>query len=144
MSNSAPPGEEHAKTRAIIRQVAIVDDERDIRQAYANVLARLGAKIALQAEDPHTLIEAMKTQNADLILIDYHFPGKEMNGLKTAELVRQIKPNAKIVIISGDDTIRNQVVQAGFKFILKPISVSNLADILAPTEGGARGEMARN
>jgi len=127
----------YAEERTMSKTVAIVDDEADIRRSCEMILARLGHKIALCAEDPDKLVEAIRMKedtagvtHCDLILMDYHFPGKNTNGLQAAKEIKTLLPRTETVIISGDDSVRDSVIEAGFKFVAKPFSVSALSSIL--------------
>ena len=127
--------------RTASKTIAIIDDEEDIRRSCATILARLGHEVVLSAEDPNTLLTAIKTKQetniattkvaqCDLILMDYHFAGKKTNGLEAAKEIKRLWPRTETVIISGDDGIRDSVVEAGFQFVPKPFSTSVLSAIL--------------
>lgn len=61
----------------------------------------------------------------DIILLDYRITPK--NGLKIMQELLKIDPNAKLLIISADYTIRDRALEAGAKgFLLKPIKENKI------------------
>jgi DNA-binding NtrC family response regulator len=130
----------NTRERTMSKTVAIIDDEGDIRRSCEMILARQGHEIVMSAQDPDILVKAIRTSaetktatkvaQCDLILMDYHFAGKKMNGLEAAKAIKRLMPRSETVIISGDDSIRGSVIDAGFKFLPKPFSVSTLSSIL--------------
>lgn len=124
------------------KRVAIIDDERDIREACAEFLLRRGYEITLLDEDSERFLEDMraeKSASCDLVLIDYNLPGNR-NGLEAAKEMRELMSNdTRIVLISADETIEDSVSRAGFQFVKKPFSLS----AILPREVGDRVSQAR-
>ena len=61
----------------------------------------------------------------DLIVMDYHMPGK--NGLEATQAILDIDKTAKIVIVSGDSTIKQKVLASGaICFQKKPLKLAQL------------------
>jgi CheY-like chemotaxis protein len=81
-----------------IRRILVVDDEREVRLYFSNLLKDAGYEV-LGAADGSEAVEAMRQSAADLILLDLVMP--EQEGLETIQLLRAEFPAAKIVAISG-------------------------------------------
>ena len=57
--------------------------------------------------------------------MDYHMPGK--NGLEATQAILEIDKTAKIVIVSGDPTIKQKVLASGaICFKEKPFKLTQL------------------
>ena len=63
-----------------------------------------------------------------MVLLDYRM--RTMNGFEAAEEIRRFDPAVRIVIVTADDSVREKVVAAGFGFLQKPFSMSQLRDYL--------------
>ncbi|MDX2179695.1 MAG: response regulator [Bryobacteraceae bacterium] len=81
-----------------IRRILVVDDEREVRLYFCNLLKEAGYEV-LGASDGSEAVAAMRQSAADLILLDLVMP--EQEGLETIQLMRAEFPAAKIVAISG-------------------------------------------
>lgn len=62
----------------------------------------------------------------DLIVMDYHMPCK--NGLEATQAILEIDKTAKIVIASGDSTIKQKALASGAVcFTEKPFNLAQLS-----------------
>ena len=88
--------------------ILIADDERMLRRALARILLRAGFS-SLVAEDGQQAIDIFKQKSAeiDLVVLDMNMPIK--NGVQAFYGIRELDPNMKIVIASGES--RNEVLQ---------------------------------
>jgi DNA-binding NtrC family response regulator len=123
--------------KSTVKTVAIVDDDEDVREAYAVVLKKYGYQVALSSEDAETLIEWIRTKRpssiseCDTFLMDYHLgESRRKNGLDAAMEIRKILPSARIAIASGDKSIKGGIIAEGFQFLPKPFSMSKLLELL--------------
>jgi DNA-binding NtrC family response regulator len=123
--------------RPTVKTIAIVDDDADVREAYAIALKKYGYQVALSSEDAETLIEGIRTKSpssiseCDTFLMDYHLgERRKKNGLDAAREIRSILPSARITIASGDKSVKGWVVAEGFQFLAKPFSISKLVELL--------------
>ena len=87
--------------------ILIADDERMLRRALARILLRAGFS-SLVAEDGQQAIDIFKQKSAeiDLVVLDMNMPIK--NGVQAFYGIRELDPNMKIVIASGES--RNEVL----------------------------------
>ncbi|HTY90320.1 MAG TPA: response regulator [Methanocella sp.] len=109
--------------------IAIVDDELDICALLTNVFQTMGASVCFIAPDGPEAIEKFK--NADprpgVEIIDYRLPS--MSGLDVMKRILAIEPRTRIVFISGDESSRQESLDAGATvFMKKPASIKTITD----------------
>jgi len=108
------------------RQILIIDDEADFRDAIKEILSADGYQVD---ESPYlaTAVGTALSGNHDLIILDLKMPG--LDGLELARLFKSQTPNTPILIISGylTDTVPEQLRELGIHHVLpKPSSISQL------------------
>ncbi len=81
------------------RTVLIVDDDEIMRKTTGRMLAELGYQVATAATGAAALSMLHNGHASDLVLMDVDLPG--MNGLDTAEIFRQARPEVKIIFCTG-------------------------------------------
>ena len=112
------------------RRVLVVDDEPLIRWSVTETLAGLG----LDVEQAHDAISAMRAITAtgepfDVIVLDLRLP--DMNDLSLLATIRQILPEAAIVLVTafGTDEILERAIELGACTVLnKPFELGALVD----------------
>jgi DNA-binding NtrC family response regulator len=109
-------------------RIAVVDDEPDLRSAYAKILTNLGFPAPTLFPDGTSLIEALTSNQStfDLIFIDYRLP--EMNGIEAAKIVKRYRPDTKIILATAFDSVQDEALSEGFFFLHKPFSKNILAE----------------
>lgn len=113
-----------------IRDILIVDDVEMNLMVGEGLIEKLGHR-AIKASNAKEAIALAAENTYDLILMDVHMP--EVNGIEAARQIKTIKPNQKIIALSADDpqTISDidldEVIDG---FLVKPMNVNSLADIL--------------
>jgi CheY-like chemotaxis protein len=109
--------------------VLLVDDEPEVRDVVAEMLTRRGYAV-VAASDGHEAVHAAADaeRTVDLVLSDLVMRG--LTGRETAERIRTLHPEAKVLYMSGYSDDRDAVagaVQPGTGFIQKPFSGDDLA-----------------
>jgi two-component system nitrogen regulation response regulator NtrX len=107
-------------------RVLIVDDEAGIRQALKQVLDYEGMDVRV-ASSGGEAITVYQEYRPDVVFLDVKMAG--LDGLETLTRLRDIDPNATIVMISGHGTIATAVeaTQRGaFDFLEKPLDTDRL------------------
>ena len=108
--------------------VLIVEDDPTVRELVLEVLRDLGYQ-ALEAHDgPSGLVVLESERHIDLLVTDVGLPG--LNGRQLADRARQIRPDLKILFITGyaeNATFGNGVLDAGMQMITKPFVVEVFA-----------------
>jgi CheY-like chemotaxis protein len=112
------------------KKILVVDDERGIRELFADVLRRAG-HIVVTAPDGLAGIEMTRGGDIDIAFLDIKMPG--LNGVETLREVRGTSPNTKVVMITGyaRDELVNQALQMDvFACLAKPFSVRDVVDMV--------------
>jgi DNA-binding NtrC family response regulator len=110
--------------------IAIVDDELDICMLLMSVFQRSRMSVCFVASDAPDAIE--KFNRADpkpsVMIVDNRLPS--MSGLDLMREVLAVEPKTKIVFVSGDHGIeQDMVVAAGAAaFLKKPASIKTIMD----------------
>jgi DNA-binding NtrC family response regulator len=119
--------------------VLLAEDEFLIRLAVADELRHGGwqvIEVGTVDEGAEVLRSAMPL---DLVITDVHMPG-EHDGLALARLVRKLRPDTPVVVMSGQLTLPATDPDAYELFIPKP--ASGLFDRLSALVGGRAARSA--
>jgi len=103
--------------------VLIVEDDPAVRVLVSAVLSELGYAFveAGDADSAMPIIES--SQRIDLLISDVGLPG--MNGRQLAEIGRQVRPNLKVLFITGyaeHAAVRGGFLDPGMQMITKPFT----------------------
>jgi two-component system, NtrC family, nitrogen regulation response regulator NtrX len=103
--------------------ILIVDDERAIQATLRGVLEDEGYRVSAVGSAPDALAR-LADETPDLIFLDIWMPG--MDGLEALAEIKQRRPEATVVMISGHGTIETAVKATklgAYDFIEKPLSL---------------------
>lgn len=109
-----------------MKQILIVDDEKNIRESIAGILQDEGFSIST-ANDGKQAIAAVQDEKPDLVLLDIWMPG--MDGIETLKQLKALHDDLQIVMMSGHATIETAVTATklgAYDFIEKPLSLEKL------------------
>ena len=107
--------------------IFIVDDDNSILEIYNKVFVLNGFKIMDNASNgEEAVIKFQKfIKKPDFIIMDYHMPYK--NGSEAIKAILEIDKTAKIVIMSGDLSIKEKALASGaICFKEKPFNISKI------------------
>jgi len=109
--------------------VLLVEDEDSVRRLLTQVLTRRGYNVieASNGEEASRIFEE-RGAAIDLVLTDMVMP--RMTGRELAERVLQIRPDAKVIFMSGytdDVLVRTGALRPGMSFLQKPLRAEVLA-----------------
>ena len=108
--------------------VLVVEDELGVRELVLDVLSDLGYR-ALEAVDGPSGLKILESDaRIDLLVTDVGLPG--MNGRQVAEHARQVRPDLKVLFITGyaeNAAITNGFLEPGMELMTKPFAVDALA-----------------
>ena len=83
--------------------VLIVDDQPDVRLAFAFMLDALGCKVA-EAPDGQGALDYLAKHKVDVVLSDLYMP--DMNGMELIERIhKQPLPRPRIIAMTGSDNL---------------------------------------
>ena len=112
-------------------KILIVDDAAFMRMMIKDSLKKGGYTDFIEAENGEIALAEYKENRPDLVLLDITMP--VMDGVTALRKIRQIDPNAVVVMISamGQQSFVVDAVQAGAKdFIVKPFEVERLRKVM--------------
>lgn len=149
-AESAALGKLNARAHMALRErILVVDDDHGVRDVTARRLASLGYRVATAANATDALAVIGGGTEIDLLLTDVMMPG-DMHGAELAREARALRPGLRVLFTSGyleDALIRNQALEGGTAFLIKPFSKAELAaklrDVLGEGADGAEIGRAR-
>ncbi|HUZ14147.1 MAG TPA: sigma-54 dependent transcriptional regulator [Caulobacteraceae bacterium] len=108
--------------------ILIVDDEADIRELVAGILADEGFS-ARTAADCDQALAAIRARRPSLLILDIWMQGGGMDGLELLDLVKSLDPDLPVVMISGHGNIETAVSaikRGAYDFLEKPFKSDRL------------------
>ena len=109
--------------------VAIVDDESGVVRTYELLFNRRNIPLAFTALDGPDAIDKFKKADPrpGVLIIDYRLPS--MSGLDLMKEILSTEPSTRIIFVSGDDSVRQESIDAGAAvFLKKPASIKIITD----------------
>ncbi|CDF95610.1 response regulator [Pseudomonas sp. PSB18] len=114
---------QHAAPAQAGETVLIVEDDPAVRVLVSSVLGELGYTF-LEAGDANGALPILQSgQRIDLLISDVGLPG--MNGRQLAEVGRQIRPDLRVLFITGyaeHAAVRGGFLDQGMQMITKPFT----------------------
>jgi signal transduction histidine kinase len=114
---------QHAPPAQAGETVLIVEDDPAVRVLVSSVLGELGYTF-LEASDANGAVPILQSgQRIDLLISDVGLPG--MNGRQLAEVGRQIRPDLRVLFITGyaeHASVRGGFLDPGMQMITKPFT----------------------
>ena len=111
-----------------IIKLAIADDHEIFRKGLRIILNELDqVKVLGEAQNGHELMEILKNQEIDLVLMDIRMPG--MDGIIATKKIVEKYPNTKVIALTMFEEIGyfNQMIDAGADgFLLKKTNKDEL------------------
>jgi DNA-binding NtrC family response regulator len=114
-------------------RVLIIDDEEDIRMTVRLTLESMGHEVS-EAVNGDEGLQRFSAEKNDLVITDILMPDKE--GIETIIELKKIRPDLKIIVMSGGGRINaNHVLETAKRFgatvaIKKPFSIAELSRIV--------------
>ena len=112
--------------------ILIVDDERDIRELVADILADEGYSTRTAANSDDCMAEINAAEPA-LMILDIWLKDSRMDGIDILKTVKRDNPDVPVVIISGHGNIEIAVAairQGAYDFIEKPFNIDQLLVVI--------------
>lgn len=117
----------------------VVDDEHDFRTTLAEYLNSQRFEVVEAEDGIHALVEATRTAPTAVVL-DIMMP--ELGGLQALVHLRQIIPDAMVVVVTGvlDPELQHRASAAeAYAVLLKPVALAAVSAILR--DAAPAGEM---
>jgi DNA-binding NarL/FixJ family response regulator len=108
-------------------QIILVDDHQLVRKGLIKILNTNGFTNIIEASNGEELLEILKYNSPDIILLDLHMP--KMNGFECYKQIKNFNTHSKVLVLSMlDDKISiNQMIQSGVNgYILKDSDPNDL------------------
>jgi DNA-binding NarL/FixJ family response regulator len=83
-------------------RILVVDDQQLVRHTLCALLAQQSRWEIYEAENGKVALDRMHEVKPDLVVLDIIMP--EMNGLQTADEIRRLVPETKIILMSSHYT----------------------------------------
>lgn len=112
--------------------ILIVDDANIMREKLKLLLKRNGYNICGEACNVKEAVEVYKKTRPSLVTMDISMP--DIDGIKGVQLLKQIDPNAKIVMVSAMDQkemILLALKSGALNFIVKPFKEQTVLSIIS-------------
>ena len=121
-------------------KIYIVEDYMLTRITYRHTLPKNNPNLEIikDFETAESCIEALKNENADVVLMDLGLPG--MNGIDATHIVRRMNPDIKIIILTShdsDDEVLASLTAGANAYALKDITPETLATVIESVNKGA-------
>ena len=111
-------------------QILVIDDDKAMRDACYQILARQGYQVELAAGARQGLT-LLERSSFDAILLDLVMP--DLDGLEALKKIKALDPEVEVIIITGYGTIQSAVetIKAGaFHFLSKPFVPDDLRNLV--------------
>jgi len=108
--------------------VLVVDDEADIRELVAGILADEGYHVRTAADSEQALA-AVRARKPALLVLDIWMQGGGIDGLELLDLVKELDADLPVVMISGHGNIEtavNAIKRGAYDFLEKPFKSDRL------------------
>jgi DNA-binding NarL/FixJ family response regulator len=139
-SETAPAGD--AETGCAHR-IALADDDVLLREGLCSLLERSGFEVVGQAGDGPELLEVVREQRPDVVIVDIRMPPDHATeGLEAARTIREDWPDIGILVLSAHVEVEEamELLAAGRRigYLLKS-RVTNVEDFIETVQRIAQG-----
>jgi len=111
-------------------QILVIDDEKDIRVLFKDILTSEGY-IVLTALEGKSGLKIVEEKKPDIVLLDLKMP--KMNGIEILRRIKRIDKNIVIIIITGYgtmDTARMSMKLGAYDYITKPFDLNHVKAVI--------------
>jgi two-component system response regulator RegA len=106
-----------------------MDDDLLALESLENYLTQAGYEV-VTADSARTAVEQARETTCDVALLDLKMP--EMDGFQVAAILRQLKPDIKVIMFTGYASLESEARAAQLDFY-EYLPKSNWYDLLLPT-----------
>jgi len=111
------------------KKILVVEDEDNMRLLITEELEESGYDVD-EARNREEALKKFREKEYDLVTVDIEMPG--MNGLEVAGKIREIKKDAKIIILTAYSHYKSDLASwAADAYIVKSSDLTELKDTIA-------------
>ncbi|PLV56342.1 response regulator [Thermotoga sp. SG1] len=108
------------------KKILVVDDEPNMRELLREELEEEGYEVET-AENGEEALKKFSTGDYDLMILDIEMPG--MNGLEVAGKIREMKKDARIVLLTAYSHYRSDLSSwAADEYVVKSFNFDELKE----------------
>jgi DNA-binding NtrC family response regulator len=107
--------------------ILVADDDHDLCEVYARILAEEGHRVD-RAHDGDETLRKIQANAYDLLFTDLVFPPTD--GIRVLQEVKRLRPSTLVIVVSGQASAEDvlSAFRAGaFDFLVKPVAADRLA-----------------
>lgn len=129
-----------------VSSILLVEDDSKNLKILAEIIPVKYPNIVLHsAINGRIGLELFKMHTPDIVITDFNMP--ELSGLQMADKIRAIKPDAKIIVLTGNDkkAALESAVGEGFEidhYIMKPVNFGQLFAAIEQCLGEIKQQMS--
>jgi len=115
---------------AVAQRILIADHDPEVHRLLLPLLQAPGRRID-SVHDGQQAVERVASAPYDLVLAEVNMPG--LDGLCLLQRVRELRPAAKVVVMTGESTpenIVNSIRDQAFAYFSKPFALNAVADMV--------------
>ncbi len=112
-------------------KVMLMEDDSTMRSLLQTLLEMEGFQVALGSGNTDALIDDLRRQKPDLILMDVHLAG-EVNGIDLLKEIRSDEEiaHARVILISGMNYEQDALAAGADGFLQKPYMIDDLLNLV--------------
>lgn len=125
-------------------KILYVEDEAEAREELTDVLKRRAGKV-ITAENGRQGLERFEMHMPDIVIADLYMP--EMDGLEMLRRIREGGHDPAVIVVSAVEdveTILSAIDTGIVKYILKPVNIQELLEVLADRASEIYGRRQRS
>ncbi len=122
-------------------QIAVVDDDEDVRVALVRLM-RAGHYAAEGYASGNDLLDSLQADAPQCVVLDLHMPGR--GGLELMRLLAASQPRMPIVVVTGHDTAENRrraCDLGAVAYLVKPVDGEALLAVVEDMLDKRRGSL---
>jgi CheY-like chemotaxis protein len=111
------------------QRVLVVDDDPDVAESCAEMLRAQGCVVEI-ARNGQEAVDRFGVEHYDIAFMDIRMP--VMNGVDSFLAIKRMKPDARIVLMTGhsEERAEEALARGALAVLLKPVRLRQLAAFL--------------
>ena len=123
-------------------RVLIVDDEEELVSALVERL-NLRGFVARGVTTGGGALDVLEAHEFDVVLLDVKMPG--LGGLEVIRRIKDRRPKLEVILLTGHGSVKSieeGMALGAFDYLMKPVKIDNLVQILTAAGSGERSNRA--